>query len=234
MAVVLRHLRRSAHPLVDLEALALPTFSVTIYGGSLFRMAIGAVPFLLPLMFQVGFGLDAFHAGLLMIAVFAGNLAMKPATSAILRRFGFKPVLLTNGLLNVAALAACALLTPSTPVWLIGAILFAGGMTRSMQFTALNTIAFVDVPQPRMAAANTLFSTTFQLAMGLGIALGALAVRASMWIAPALGLARVPAIEYRLAFVLVALVSLAGLLDALALHADAGAKISTDAGRARR
>lgn len=234
MVLVLRHLRRAAHPLVDLEALKLPTFAVTMFGGSLFRMAIGAVPFLLPLMFQIGFGMDAFHAGLLMIAVFAGNLAMKSGTTAILRRFGFKPVLVTNGLLNVAALAACSLLTPATPVWLIGAILFAGGMTRSMQFTAFNTIAFVDVPQARMAAANTLSSTTFQLAMGLGIALGALAVRAGTWLAPLLGLARVPAVEYRIAFLLVAVVSLAGLRDVFGLRADAGARISTEAGGLRR
>jgi len=230
IALTIRHLRRAAHPLVELDALALPTFAVTVFGGSLFRMAIGAVPFLLPLMFQVGFGLDAFHAGLLMMAVFAGNLVMKSRTTAILRRFGFRRVLVTNGLLNVAALGACSLLTPSTPVWLIGAILFAGGMTRSMQFTALNTIAFVDVPQTRMTGANTLSSTVFQLGMGLGVALGALAVRAGAWLAPLAGLAQVPAIEYRIAFLLVAAISLLGVLDAPALQADAGARIAGEAG----
>jgi EmrB/QacA subfamily drug resistance transporter len=102
------HLRRAAHPLIDLASFAIPTFAITIVGGSLFRMAIGAVPFLLPLMFQLGFGLDAFHSGLLVIAVFAGNLMMKPATTPILRRFGFKPVILVNGLANVGSLAACA------------------------------------------------------------------------------------------------------------------------------
>ena len=119
-------------------------------------------------------------------------------------------------------------------MWLIGAVLFAGGMTRSMQFTALNTIAFVDVPQERMTAANTLSSTTFQLAMGLGVAFGALAVRAGAWLAPLAGLASAPAIEYRIAFVLVALVSLLGLRDALALHADAGARIAAAAGSRER
>jgi EmrB/QacA subfamily drug resistance transporter len=158
------HLKRAAHPLIDLSSLAIPTFSITIIGGSLFRMAIGAVPFLLPLMFQLGFGLDAFHSGLLVIAVFAGNLMMKPATTPLIRRFGFRPVILVNGLANVTTLAACALLTPATPVWVIAAVLFAGGLTRSMQFSALNTIAFADVPQKRMAAANTLFSTAFQVA----------------------------------------------------------------------
>jgi len=217
------HLKRAAHPLIDLSSFAIPTFTITIVGGSLFRMAIGAVPFLLPLMFQLGFGLDAFHSGLLVIAVFAGNLMMKPATTPILRRFGFKTVILVNGLANVGALAACSLLTPGTPVWLIALILFIGGLTRSMQFSALNTIAFADVPQPRMAAANTLFSTAFQVALGLGVALGATGVRLGHWSAQQLGIAGWPAIEYRLAFLLVALVSLLGLVDALRLQRNAGA-----------
>lgn len=225
------HLRRAAHPLIDLSALAIPTFALTIVGGSLFRMAVGAVPFLLPLMFQLGFGLDAFHAGLLVMAVFAGNLMMKTVTTPILRRFGFRPVLLVNGLANVAALAACALLTPATPLWLIAAVLFVGGMTRSMQFTALNTIAFADVPQPRMAAANTLFSTAFQVAMGLGVALGAGGVRLGHWSAQQLGIGHWPAIDYRLAFLLVALASLLGLADALRLHPDAGEQVARGGGR---
>jgi EmrB/QacA subfamily drug resistance transporter len=221
-----RHLKRAEHPLIDLSSFGIPTFSITIIGGSLFRMAIGAVPFLLPLMFQLGFGLDAFHSGLLVIAVFAGNLMMKPATTPILRRFGFKPVLLVNGLANVASLAACALLSPATPVWVIAAVLFVGGLTRSMQFSALNTIAFADVPQPRMAAANTLFSTAFQVALGLGIALGATGVRLGHWSAQQLGIAHWPAIDYRLAFLLVALVSLLGLADALRLDPAAGSRVS--------
>ncbi|WP_229258315.1 DHA2 family efflux MFS transporter permease subunit [Duganella rivi] len=222
LAVLGWHLKRARHPLIDLSSFAIPTFAITIVGGSLFRMAIGAVPFLLPLMFQLGFGLDAFHSGLLVIAVFAGNLMMKPATTPILRRFGFKPVILVNGLANVSALAACALLTPATPVWLTAAVLFVGGLTRSMQFSALNTIAFADVPQPRMAAANTLFSTAFQVALGLGVALGATGVRLGHWSAQQFGIADWPAIDYRLAFLLVALVSLLGLIDALRLDSNAG------------
>lgn len=225
------HLQRAAHPLIDLSSLAIPTFSITIIGGSLFRMAVGAVPFLLPLMFQLGFGLDAFHAGLLVMAVFAGNLMMKTVTTPVLRRFGFRPVLLVNGVANVATLAACALLTPSTPVWLIAAVLFVGGMTRSMQFTALNTIAFADVPQQRMAAANTLFSTAFQVAMGLGVALGACGVRLGHWSAQQLGIGDWAAIDYRLAFLLVALVSLLGLADTLRISANAGEQVARGAGR---
>jgi len=232
LVAVARHLRRAAHPLVDLSTMNTPTYSVTILGGSLFRMAIGAVPFLLPLMFQLGFGLDAFHSGLLVIAVFGGNLLMKPGTTGILRRFGFKPVLLVNGAINVASLFACALLSPATPVWLICLLLFIGGMSRSMQFTAYNTIAFADIAQPRMAAANTLFSTAFQVALGLGIALGAVAVRVGHWLAASTGFDRLPAADYRLAFLLVGLVSLAGLADTLKLVDGAGDHVIS--GRARK
>ena len=118
------------------------------------------------------------------------------------------------------------MLTPATPVWLICAVLFAGGLTRSMQFSALNTIAFADVPQPRMAAANTLFSTAFQVALGLGVALGATGVRLARWSARQLGISDWPAIDYRLAFLLVALVSLLGLADALRLAPPADEKVA--------
>lgn len=224
--LAIRHLRRAAHPLIDLRTLSIKTFAVTIHGGSLFRLAIGAVPFLLPLLFQLGFGLNSFHSGMLVLAVFAGNLLMKPATTAILRLCGFKRVLLVNGAINVASLLACAFLTPATPVWLIAAVLFVGGLTRSMQFTAYNTIAFADMPQERMAAANTLFSTAFQVAMGLGVALGALGVRLGHWLVTSAGWQAMPAGQFRLAFVLVALVSLLGMIDSLRLPANAGEHLS--------
>jgi EmrB/QacA subfamily drug resistance transporter len=226
LAAGVAHMHRAAHPMLSLSALRIPTFAVTFWGGSLFRMTTGSVPFLLPLLFQVGFGLDAFQAGMLVLAVFAGNLLMKPLTTPVLRKFGFRPVLIGNGLINAVLLAALALLTPATPVWLIAALLFAGGMTRSMQFTALNTIAFADIPQRQMTAANTLFSTVFQLAMGLGIALGAVAIRLGGWAAPQLGLAETPAASFRLAFLLIAVVALLGLIDSLRLARNAGDHIS--------
>ena len=227
--LAVRRLRKTEHPLIDLRTLVTPTFAVAIYGGSLFRMAIGAVPFLLPLLFQVGFGLNAFHSGMMVIAVFAGNLMMKPATTGILRRFGFKPVLLVNGAINVLSLLACAFLTPATPIWLIALVLFIGGLTRSMQFTAYNTIAFADMAQARMAAANTLFSTAFQVAMGLGVALGALGVRLGHWLAQTAGIQQMPAAEFRLAFVLVAVVSLLGMIDTWRLQAGSGDHLSKKA-----
>lgn len=173
----IRHFRRAAAPMVRLDALQVPTFRVTMYGGSLFRASISAVPFLLPLLFQVGFGMDPFHSGLLVLAVFVGNLTIKPATTPLIRWLGFRRLLLINGALNVCSLLACALLTPQTPVWAIMLILYLGGVFRSIQFTGVSTLAFADVPAAQMSDANTLFSTASQLAVGLGITLGAIGIR---------------------------------------------------------
>lgn len=223
MVLTARHLNRSPHPMVDLGALKITTFSITIWGGSLFRMGVSAVPFLVPVMFQIGFGYDAFKAGALLMAVFAGNLAIKPLTTSILKRFGFRRVIIGNGLLNVLTIAACATIAAGMPLWLVCVILFLSGVTRSMQFTALNTVAFADVPQASMAAANTLFSAAFQLAMGLGVALAAIAWRIGALIVPP---AIAPAAQFRIAFLVVAAVSLIGIWDSLKLSARAGQHIT--------
>ncbi|CCJ87841.1 Permeases of the major facilitator superfamily [Cronobacter dublinensis 582] len=212
--------------MIRLDALAVPTFRVTMYGGSLFRTSISAVPFLLPLLFQVGFGMDAFHSGLLVLAVFAGNLTIKPATTPLIRWLGFKKLLLINGLLNVLALLACALLTPQTPVWLILLVLFLGGVFRSIQFTGVSTLAFADVPAGEMSYANTLFSTATQLAVGLGVTLGAIGIRLGEVISEAFFTTAVPGLSFRLAFVMMALLSLAGMADTLRLAAHAGSSVS--------
>jgi len=222
----LRHFQRSEWPMIRLDALQVPTFRVTMYGGSLFRASISAVPFLLPLMFQVGFGMDAFHSGLLVLAVFVGNLTIKPATTPLIRRLGFRKLLLINGALNVLSLLACAIITPQTPVWLIMLILYLGGVFRSIQFTAVSTLAFADVPSAQMSYANTLFSTATQLAVGLGITLGAIGIRIGEKLGSVLGITDVPGISFRLAFVAIALICLVGMVDTLRLTKDAGSAVS--------
>jgi len=223
----LRHFRRARWPMIRLDALQVPTFRVTMYGGSLFRASISAVPFLLPLLFQVGFGMDAFHSGLLVLAVFVGNLTIKPATTPLLRGLGFKKLLLINGALNVLALLACAFLTPQTPVWVIMLVLYLGGVFRSIQFTAISTLAFADVPSPQISYANTLFSTATQLAVGLGITLGAIGIRIGELCSEMLGIDALPGISFRLAFVAIALVCLLGMFDTLRLVKDAGSAVSS-------
>ncbi|EIX9388288.1 MFS transporter [Klebsiella pneumoniae] len=222
----IRHFRRAAAPMVRLDALQVPTFRVTMYGGSLFRASISAVPFLLPLLFQVGFGMDPFHSGLLVLAVFVGNLTIKPATTPLIRWLGFRRLLLINGALNVCSLLACALLTPQTPVWAIMLILYLGGVFRSIQFTGVSTLAFADVPAAQMSDANTLFSTASQLAVGLGITLGAIGIRLGEQVGDWLHLTELPGISFRLSFVFIALICLVGMIDSLHLAKTTGSSVS--------
>lgn len=222
----IRHFRRAAAPMVRLDALQVPTFRVTMYGGSLFRASISAVPFLLPLLFQVGFGMDPFHSGLLVLAVFVGNLTIKPATTPLIRWLGFRRLLLINGALNVCSLLACALLTPQTPFWAIMLILYLGGVFRSIQFTGVSTLAFADVPAAQMSDANTLFSTASQLAVGLGITLGAIGIRLGEQVGDWLHLTELPGISFRLSFVFIALICLVGMIDSLHLAKTAGSSVS--------
>ena len=168
--------------------------------------------------------MSPFEAGLLVLTVFAGNLAMKPFTSAIMFRFPFRTVLVVNGLINALAIFACAFLTPSVPIALTVVLLFISGMTRSMQFTAVNTLAFSQVPNTLMDGANALFNTALQLASGLGIAIGALALRIAQNFEPAaqsgtsLG-------SFRIAFIIVGCIALLGMLDSLKLSVIDGDEI---------
>jgi EmrB/QacA subfamily drug resistance transporter len=226
-ALAVWHLRGARAPLVSLATLRIKTFGVAVGGGSIYRISIGAVPFLLSLMFQTSFGLSAFVSGLLTLSVFAGNLAMKPLTSAIIRRCGFRAVLLVNGVLASLTVAAMSLLSPTRPIAWMVAILFASGLARSLQFTALNTLSFADVPKPQMSAASTLSSVATQLTMAFGVSAGAIALRASQWL---LGVktiaATTPPPVFQLAFIFVAVLGACGLIDLMTLPRDAGASIS--------
>ncbi|MEX3934713.1 MFS transporter [Paraburkholderia phymatum] len=224
-AAALLHLRRSPHPVVDLSAFRVKTFAVAMGGGSLFRVSISAVPFLLPLMFQLGFGMNAFQSGLLTLVVFAGNLSMKLVTTPVMRRFGFRQVLLVNGALAALSIAAMSLLTASTPLVLTGIVLFASGLSRSLQFTAVNTLSFADVPKPQMSGASTLSSTLTQMTMGMGVALGAIAMRLAAWL-HGHDTRSVTAADFSVAFLLVAVVGLFAILDVFGLERDAGAHVS--------
>ncbi|MFJ2690769.1 DHA2 family efflux MFS transporter permease subunit [Pseudomonas sp. NPDC087336] len=215
-----RHMRRHAQPLLALGVTDIRTFNVCLCGGSIFRIAISTLPFLLPLMFQLAFGLSAFDAGLLVLAVFAGNLAMKPFTTWVMQRWGFRPVLMVNGILGVLAIAACALLDERMSAALILFILFVGGLSRSMQFTVFNTLAFAEIPKEQMSDASTLFSMFFQLSMAMGVAIGALLLRLAMNIHGTAGHAETA--DFQLTFLCVAVIAAIALLDNLRLPPQAG------------
>lgn len=219
------HAQRHPSPLLDLSSLKIQTYAVSVGGGTLLRTVISTAPFLLPLMFQVGFGLDAFEAGLLVLAVFVGNLGIKPLTTPMLRRLGFRRLLLGNGLLFAATLVGCAFLTPQTPRVLLLLLLLISGASRSTQFTAIATIAFADVPQQRMSGANTFFSLMFQLSLGLSVAVGAVCLKiASLLLGHPAG--SLTLADFRLAFLLTAGLVLIGLIDSFRLPANAGEAVS--------
>jgi hypothetical protein len=219
------HFRRATFPLLNLDLLKIKTFAITIMGGSLFRISISMSPFLLPLMFQVGFGLNAFQAGLLMLGLFAGNLGMKSVTTQVLRRFGFRSVLIVNGLLTAIMMMACAAIFPQTPRLLIIAILFANGLCRSMQFTSLSTLAFADVPKPDFSSATSFFSMMTQMTMGMGVAVGAIALRLAALLTG--NTSGTPSTrEFHIAFVFVAILTSLAVIDCFALKPDAGAVVS--------
>jgi EmrB/QacA subfamily drug resistance transporter len=222
--LAIRHLATSPHPVVRLQVLRVRTFFVgCISGGALSRAAISATPFLLPLMFEVGFGLSPVTAGALLLIYMSANLGMKVVTNPILRRFGMRNVLIVNGAIASASIAACGLISPSLPWVLSGAILLAAGASRSMQFTSITFIAFADIEPEERAAASVLSSLTQQISMGMGVAVGALMLNFSRLVRhdPALGIE-----DFRIALILVALLGASALVAYGRLPRDAGAEIS--------
>jgi MFS family permease len=206
-----------------LWALRLRSYSVTILGGSIFRLCIGSLPFLLPLLFQLGFGYTPFESGFLVLAVFAGNFIMKIFTTAILRRFSFKNTLLVNGVLNGFAILGCALIQPDTPVFVTALLLFISGLTRSMQFTALNTLAFSDVPPEHLSGANSLSSIVQQMTLGMGVAFGGALLRVGELInGDPGGNSSISVNAFHLTFLAIGLISFTGLFDVFQLKPDAG------------
>jgi EmrB/QacA subfamily drug resistance transporter len=176
-ALAVRHSLRHPAPILELHATRIPTFALsTISAGFLARVAICMTPFLLPLMFQIGFQMTPFVAGIMLLTYMAGNLAMKTVTTQILNRFGFRNTIHVNGLACVASLVVCGLLTPAIPSTIIYAVLFIAGMTRSMNFTSMASLAFADVPVERRAGATTLASMAQQAANVAGVAGAALAL----------------------------------------------------------
>jgi EmrB/QacA subfamily drug resistance transporter len=224
-ALAVRHALTHEKPLMDLALLRIPTFAATVLGGSLFRIGVGAIPFLVPLMLQVAFGMSAFTSGLLTFAAAAGSMTMKMSGGPILRRFGFRTVLVVNGAISAAFMMVCALFTPATPAVTIFMLLLAGGFFRSLEFTSLNTLAFADVAKPKMSAATSLSSMVQQVSLGTGVALGAILLHLSLGWRNAPHGALVTT-DFQVAFVAIGLVSVAAVALFLRLAPDAGWEVS--------
>jgi EmrB/QacA subfamily drug resistance transporter len=223
MTLYVIHARRTGSPVLDFGLLRLPTMRASIIGGFMFRLGIGALPFLLPLLMQVGFGLSPFQSGLVTFASAVGAMGMKTLAARIIRAFGFRNMMTVNAVVSSAFLAACALFTISTPLMLIFTILVVGGFFRSLQFTAINTVAYAEVEAPQMSRATTLVSVNQQLAVSAGVAVGAFSVETTLALHHATELS---ADVFAPAFIVVSLISAASAWFFWQMPVDAGNEIA--------
>ena len=222
LALSIRHLLRADHPLIDLSTLRVTSFRATVSGGSGFWITVSAVPFLLPLLFQEVFGWSAVRSGALVLFVFVGNIGIKPATTYLFGRFGYRSLLMVSAATLAGTMVCCAFLTAGTPLWLIAAVAVISGAARSLGLTGYSTLAFADIPQERMRDANTLNATVNQMAAGLGIAAATVALRAGGPIADGLLGHTSLALSYAVAFCLLALGAVVAAVVASRLHPGAG------------
>jgi hypothetical protein len=223
IAAYVVHARRTAFPIIDLKLLAVPTFRASLGGGFLFRLGIGALPFLLPLLLQLGIGMTPFQSGCLTFASAAGAMAMKTTAQTILRRFGFRRVLTVNALISSVFMLLYGLFSTATPVGLIFGLLLAGGFFRSLEFTGINAIAYADIDNPAMSRATSFASVVQQLSLTSGVATGAAVIELSR-VAHADSVLR--AQDFGAAFVVVAAISAVSALVFARLPRNAGASLT--------
>ncbi|MBT2584740.1 MFS transporter [Arthrobacter sp. ISL-95] len=221
-------MRKARIPLFNLSVFGTRTFRATSTGGFIYRLTICSVPFLLPLMFQDGFGWDPLKAGVMVAAVFVGNIGIKPATTPLIRRFGFKPVLVFASFASAVTFALCALLDAQTPEPLIFALLLFSGAFRSIGFSAYASVQYADIVPGQLPSANAISATLVQLAAAAGIAVGALFLRL-FETTHVFGPDQVAA--YKGAFIAMAVLMLISTADSLSLHRHAGAEVSGGAKR---
>ena len=215
-----RHARHTNAPVLDLALLSIKTFRIGTLTGGICRMGLDATPFLLPLLFQVGFGLTPLHAGLLSFSSTFGAMCVRSFSKPVLRAFGFRRMLVGGAVLSAAVSAGYALLDATTPAWIIVGGVLAGGCIRSIQYLALNTISYADVPSSMLSRSTSVGGVVQQLARGFGVAIGA------ALLAIVTGAGQVTTHEFRIVFLLVGLLPLYSAFGFLRLTEADGAEVS--------
>ncbi len=217
------HAMRTENPVIDLRLLEVQTFRAGVLGASLFRIGVGAVPFLLPLMLQLSFGLTPFQSGLLTFSTAIGALVMKASAAPIIRALGFRRVLIVNAAVSTAFMAANGFFTAATPHALMFAVLLAGGFFRSLEFTAINALAYADIPQAKMSRATSFASVTQQVALSLGVAIGALILQGAQALR---GEAHISREDFAIAFWIVAAIGVLSAISFARLPQGAGRELA--------
>jgi EmrB/QacA subfamily drug resistance transporter len=223
LVLYMLHARRTPKPVIDLSLFRLTSFRAGVAGGFIFRVGAGAIPFLLPLMLQVGFGKNPFESGLITFATAVGAMSMKSAVPMMLRRFGYRNVLTWNALIASALVAACALFSAATPVIIMLVVLFFGGFFRSLQFTSAMTIGFAEIEADRMSRATSLAAVCQQLSVSAGVAVGALTVEL---VVAARGEAAIGPHDFAPAFLVVSAISALSVFMFARMPTDAGAEMT--------
>jgi EmrB/QacA subfamily drug resistance transporter len=168
------HARQASFPLLRLALFRIRTFRVSVVGGFITRLGIGGLPFLLPLLYQIGMGLPAWQSGLLMMPTAAAAMGMKLMATRILGRFGFRQVLVVNTVMIGIVVCLFSLVFASTPVGVIVALSLALGFFNSLQFSSMNSMAYADIDAPDSSMASTIASSLQQMSMSFGLACGSL------------------------------------------------------------
>jgi MFS family permease len=215
--------QRKQAPLLDFGLFKVKTFWVGVGGGSLFRIGIGAIAFVLPLMFQLGFGLSPLQSGMLTCASAVGAMFMKTILKVFLRRYGFRSVLISNVFLASGTVACMGLFTARTPHWLISVVLLIGGCFRALQFTSLNAITYADIPANEVSQATSVFATVQQLSLGMGVTVGAFAIQASSFLQ---GHKTIVASDFWPAFLTLGIIAVSSAYCMFSLSPEAGADMA--------
>ncbi|WP_297198052.1 multidrug transporter subunit MdtD [uncultured Pluralibacter sp.] len=173
----IRHARRHPTPLIALPLFKTRTFSVGIAGNLATRLGTGCVPFLMPLMLQVGFGYPALIAGCMMAPTAVGSIIAKSTVTQVLRWFGYRRTLVGITVIIGLMIAQFSLQSPTMPVWMLILPLFLLGMAMSTQFTSMNTITLADLTDETASSGNSMLAVTQQLSISLGVAVSAAVLR---------------------------------------------------------
>ncbi len=219
LVTFVRHVGRVDRPVLDLRLLKVPTFEASMVGGSLVRLGLGALPLLLPLLMQIGFGWSPMKAGLLTISQSAGALLFKPIAPAVIRTMGYRRVLVLSAIGTAVCTALPAVFRADTPLTFIVLVLGVSGFMRSTHFTSANALAYADVARPDISQASTLSTVIQQVSMSLGVSIGGLSLhlaRGSGGLTPE---------HFTLPFLLVGALSLLAAPFYMRLEPDAGADI---------
>lgn len=227
LALYVLHARRLAragrYPVLDFQFLRVPTYFAGVVGGTLFRIGVGASPFLLPLMLQLGFGMTALQSGLLTCSSAAAAMFMKTLATSILKRFGFRTVLSVNALIASATIVGYGMFSSTTPVaWMLGVLLF-GGFFRSLQFTSLNALAYADIERSDLGRAAGLANVAQQMALSTGVTIGAAVLEA---MTASAGRVNVTASDFPITFLVVGLISASSFWPIFRLPKNAGDEVS--------